>query len=101
MTAASFDGGVVDGGLDFQQRRRRRGPAGHGQRGEDVPGPGHGGQLGTRGDQLRRGIQVLDDGDAGQQGGQRQAGGVRCRSRHKIHKIHSPARARGKRAAAG
>ena len=88
-------GGVVDGGLDFQQRRRRRGTAGHGQRGKDVPGPGHGGEPGVRGDQLRRGIQILDDGDAGQQGGQRQAGSVRTRSRNQLR---GPARARGKRA---
>ncbi len=51
-------GGVVDGGLHLEQRGRLRGAAADRQRGEDVPGRGHGGQVRARRDQLRRVVQV-------------------------------------------
>ena len=67
VTAASFDAASSTAAWTSSSDGADAEPPVTVSAGEDVPGPGHGGQLGTRGDQLRRGIQVLDDGDAGQQ----------------------------------
>lgn len=68
-------GRVVDGGLHLDQRGSLGGASVHGQGGQDVPGPGHGGQFRAAGKELRRLVQALDDDDARQQFGQGQPGG--------------------------
>ena len=68
-------GGVVDGGLHLNQRRRLGGPPADGQCGDNVPGCGDGGQVRAAGDQPPGGVrQVLDHGGILQQCGSEESG---------------------------